>query len=122
MAAQQRPRPVRRLPVGWAITLAFDLLATFLVSLGLCGVGFLLPELTEDYGASLRLTAPRALAFFTAAVVLISSLGVTATLLARARSDRSRRLALRLSATRLVLLLLAAAAFVAYGFVTIELA
>ncbi|WP_405443595.1 hypothetical protein OG373_38985 [Streptomyces avidinii] len=116
-----RPRPVRRLPVGWSVTLAFDLLATLLTCLGLCAVGLLLPGITEDYGPATVPTSKKALAVFAAALALISSLAVTATLLARARTDRSRRRALWLSACRLALLVLAAAAFVAYGVFGIEL-
>ncbi|MET9599219.1 hypothetical protein [Streptomyces sp. NPDC006459] len=118
----RRPRPVRRLPVGWSALLAFDLLATLLTSLGLCAASVLLPGITEDYGPATRPTSPRALAVLAAALALITSLAVTATLLARARTDRSRRLALWLSAVRLALLLLAAAALIAYGAFGIELA
>ncbi|MFJ7591729.1 hypothetical protein ACIQZO_31030 [Streptomyces sp. NPDC097617] len=123
MAAKQRPRPVRpvrRLSVGWSIVLAFDLVGTLLASLGLCGVGLLLPEIVEDRVPAIGPLSRGALVLFAAALALISSLAVTATLLARAGADRSRRRALRLSAARLALLVLAAAAFVAYGVVMIE--
>ncbi|MFI7355970.1 hypothetical protein ACIBTP_18730 [Streptomyces avidinii] len=112
---------MRRLPVGWSVTLAFDLLATLLASLGLCAVGLLLPGITEDYGPATTPTSKKALAVFAAALALISSLAVTASLLARARTDRSRRRAQWLSACRLALLVLAAAAFVAHGVFKIEL-
>ncbi|WP_448702263.1 hypothetical protein [Streptomyces avidinii] len=55
----RRPRPVRRLPLGWSATLAFDLLATLLTSLGLCAVGLLLPGITEDYGPTTVPTSRR---------------------------------------------------------------
>ncbi|WP_314246117.1 hypothetical protein [Streptomyces sp. DSM 40907] len=120
MAVNQRPRPVRRLSVGWALTLTFDSLATVLASLVLCGLGLLLPGITEDYGPATGPTSPTALAFFTAALVLIASLAATATVLSRAGTGRGRPLALWLSAARLALLVLAVATFVAYGILTIE--
>lgn len=122
MPANQMPRPVRRLPVGWVITLSFDFLATLLAALVLCAVGVLLPGLTEDYGPATGPTSGRALAFFLTSLVLISSLAVTAGLLSRARTERARTLALRLSAGRLAVLVLSVAAFIGYGIVTIELA
>ncbi|MFB7176078.1 hypothetical protein ACFCYI_00005 [Streptomyces sp. NPDC056257] len=122
MPVNQMPRPSRRLPVGWAITLAFDFLATVLASLVLCAVGLLLPGITEDYGPTTEPTSPRALAFFLTALLLVLSLPGTAVLLSRARTERLRALALWLSAVRLALVVLPAAAFVVYGIVTIELA
>ncbi len=95
MSAHQMPRPVGRLPVGWAIMLAFDFLATVLAALVLCAVGVLLPEITEDHGPGARPTSPGALACFTAALVLLSSLAVTARAVPRAATERSRTLALR---------------------------
>ncbi|MFJ3518841.1 MULTISPECIES: hypothetical protein [unclassified Streptomyces] len=122
MAANQRPRPVRQLPVGRAVVLACDSLATLLVSFGLCAVGLLLPGLTEDYGPSTGPTSPTALAFFAAALLLLSSLAVTATLHSCGRTDRLRRIARWAAAARLTLLVCAATAFVVHGIVTIELA
>ncbi|MFD5415678.1 hypothetical protein OG749_04340 [Streptomyces nojiriensis] len=120
MAVDRRPRPVRRLPVGWALTLALDVLATVLVSLALCALAVLLPGVEEDYGPATEPTSPTALALFAAALALIASPAATSTLLARARTERARAFALWLSAGRLALLVLAAAAFVAYGVLTIE--
>ncbi|WP_327260357.1 hypothetical protein OG444_01715 [Streptomyces sp. NBC_01232] len=122
MVVNQRPRPVRRPSVGRAVVLACDSLATLMVSFGLCAAGLLLPGLTEDYGPATGPTSPTALAIFATALLLISSLAVTATLHPRARSDRSRRFALWLSAARLTLLVGAVTAFVVHGIVTIELA
>lgn len=122
MPVNQMPRPSRRLPVGWAIVLSFDFLATVLTTLVLCALGLLLPGITEDYGPATEPTSPRALAFFLAALALVSSLGGTAVLLARAGTGRSRTLGLWLSAVRLGLIVLSAAAFAAYGIVTVELA
>ncbi|MEV6677512.1 hypothetical protein AB0N09_11690 [Streptomyces erythrochromogenes] len=120
--ATRMPRPSRRLPVWWAITLAVDFPATILASLVLCAVGLLLPGITEDYGPAIGPTSPAALAFFLGAVLLVSSLAGTTALLSRAATERVRTLALRLSAVRLALVVLPAAAFVVYGIVTIELA
>ncbi|MEJ8645502.1 hypothetical protein WKI68_38290 [Streptomyces sp. MS1.HAVA.3] len=120
MSANQMPRPVRRLPVGWATMLAFDFLATLLAALVLCTVGLLLPGITEDYGPDTGPTSPRALAFFIAALVLLSSLAVTTGVVSRTGTESSRTLALWLSAARLGLLVLSAAAFITYGIVTIE--
>ncbi|MFF4429676.1 hypothetical protein ACFYZ4_10955 [Streptomyces sp. NPDC001513] len=122
MPVNQMPRPSRRLPVGWAITLAFDFLATILASLVLCAVGLLLPGITEDHGPTTEPTSPRALAFFLTALLLVLSLLGTAVLLSRAGTERLRALALWLSAVRLALVVLPAAAFGVYGIVTIELA
>ncbi|MFD6970125.1 hypothetical protein [Streptomyces sp. NPDC059979] len=122
MSVNQMPRPVRGLPVGWAIMLALDVLATLLVASALCMVGLLLPGITEDYGPDTEPTSPTALAFFTTALVLPSSLAVTARVVSRAGTERARTLALWVSAARLGLLVLSAAAFIAYGIVTIELA
>ncbi|WP_327387660.1 hypothetical protein [Streptomyces sp. NBC_01207] len=120
MAANERARLVRQLPVGWALTLAFDVLATVVASLGLCGLGLLLPGVEEDYGPATGPTSPTALGLFAAALGLIASLAATATLLSRARAERARCLPLWLSAGRLALLLLTAATFVAYGILVIE--
>lgn len=120
MAVNQRPRPVRRLSVGWALTLTFDSLATALASLLLCGLGLLLPGITEDYGPATGPTSPTALAFYAAALVLIASLAAAGTLLSRAGTGRARPVALWLSAARLALLVIAVATFVAYGILTIE--
>ncbi|WP_329106453.1 hypothetical protein [Streptomyces sp. NBC_01439] len=120
MAVNQRQRPVRQLPVGWALTLSLDVLATVLASLVLCGLGLLLPGIEEDYGPATGLTSPTALAFFAAALGLMASLAATATLLSRARAERARLLPLWLSAGRLALLLLAAATFFGYGILVIE--
>ncbi|MFI8390360.1 hypothetical protein [Streptomyces sp. NPDC085540] len=120
MAVNQGQRPVRQLPVGWALTLAFDVLATVLASLVLCGLGLLLPGIEEDYGPATGPTSPTALGLFAAALGLIASLAATATLLSRAGTERARRLPLWLSAVRLALLLLAAATFVGYGILVIE--
>ncbi|MFI1280104.1 hypothetical protein ACH4U5_04960 [Streptomyces sp. NPDC020858] len=122
MSANQMPQPVRGLPVGWAIMLAFDFLATLLAALVLCTVGLLLPGITEDYGPDTGPTSPTALAFFIAALVLLSSLAVTARAVSRAGTESARALALWLSAARLGLLVLSAAVFIAYGIVAIELA
>lgn len=122
MPVNQMPRPSRRLPVGWAIALTFDFLATVLTALVLCALGLLLPGITEDYGPATEPTSPRAMAFFSAALALVSSLGGTAVLLSRAGTGRSRILGLWLSAVRLGLIVLSAAAFVAYGIITVELA
>ncbi|MFG2335297.1 hypothetical protein [Streptomyces yangpuensis] len=116
------PRASRRLPVGWAVALAFDFLATVLTALVLCAVGLLLPGITEDYGPATEPTSPGALAFFLAALGLVASLAGTAVLLSRAGTGRSRALALWLSAVRLGLIVLSVAAFVVYGVVTVELA
>ncbi|MBZ9599686.1 hypothetical protein NRK68_30920 [Streptomyces yangpuensis] len=116
------PHASRRLPVGWAVALAFDFLATVLTALVLCAVGLLLPGITEDYGPAAGPTSPRAVAFFLAALGLVASLGGTAVLRSRAGTGRSRALALWLSAVRLGLIVLSAAAFVVYGVVTVELA
>ncbi|THA86562.1 hypothetical protein [Streptomyces sp. A0592] len=115
-------RPTRRLPVGWAVTLAFDFLATTLAFLALCAVGLLLPGITEDYGPATEPGSPRALAFFLAALLLVGSLAGTTVLLSRAGTGRSRALALWFSAVRLALVVLPAAACVVYGAVVIELA
>ncbi|MCX5583327.1 hypothetical protein ACFV0H_19015 [Streptomyces erythrochromogenes] len=120
MPVNRMPRPPRGLPVGRAITLAFDCLATNLAALVLCATGLLLPGITEDYGPATEPTSPRALALFLAALLLVSSLAGTAVLLSRAGTERSRALALRLSAVRLALVVLLAAAFVVYGVVAIE--
>lgn len=122
MPVNQMPRPSRPLPVGWAIALSFDFLATILTALVLCALGLLLPGITEDYGPATEPTSPRALAFFLATLALVSSLGATAVLLSPARTGRSRTLSLWLSAVRLGLIVLSAAAVVAYGIVTVELA
>ncbi|MGW7440768.1 hypothetical protein, partial [Streptomyces sp. NPDC054849] len=122
MPVNQMPHLSRRLPVGWAIALSFDFLATVLTALVLCALGLLLPGITEDHGPATEPTSPRALAFFLAALVLVSSLGGTAVLRSRAGAGRSRTLGLWLSAVRLGLIVLSAAAFVAYGVVTVELA
>lgn len=119
MPVTRRPRPSAVLPVGWALTLVFDVLATALASLVLCGVG-LLPGITEDYGPTTGPTSPTALAVFATAFALIASLIGTATLLSRARGGRARALALWLAAGRLALLVAAAATFVAYGILTVE--
>ncbi|PWK64816.1 hypothetical protein BCL76_114138 [Streptomyces sp. CG 926] len=122
MAVNRRPRPGARLPVGvgWALTLAFDCVATTLTSLALCAVGLLLPGITEDYGPATGPTSPTALAVFACALALIATLAVTATLLARPGADRARGIALWLSAGRLALLVGATATFVAYGILTVE--
>ncbi|MFJ6785487.1 hypothetical protein [Streptomyces yangpuensis] len=120
--AGRTPRASRRLPVGWAVALGFDFLATVLTALVLCAVGLLLPGITEDYGPATGPTSPAALAFFLAALGLLASLGGTAALLSRAGTGRSRALALWLSAVRLGLIVLSVAAFVVYGVVTVELA
>ncbi|MFF5486061.1 hypothetical protein ACFY7Y_17475 [Streptomyces virginiae] len=120
MPVTRRPRPSAVLPVGWALTLVFDVLATALASLVLCGVGLLLPGITEDYGPTTGPTSPTALAVFATAFALIASLIGTATLLSRARGGRARALALWLAAGRLALLVAAAATFVAYGILTVE--
>ncbi|WP_374771793.1 hypothetical protein OG756_40975 [Streptomyces sp. NBC_01310] len=122
MPENPMPRPSRRLPLGWAITLSFDVLATCMTALVLCGIGVLLPGITEDYGPATEPTSPRALAFFLTAFLLISSLAGTAVLHSRAGNERLRTFALWLSAIRLALLVLSVAAFVVYGIVTIELA
>ncbi|WP_430727754.1 RHS repeat-associated core domain-containing protein [Streptomyces virginiae] len=122
MPVNQMPCPPRRLPVGWAITLAFDCLATILASFVLCAAGLLLPGITEDYGPATEPTSPRALALFLTALLLVTSLPGTAVLLSRVRTKRLRALALWLSAVRLALVVLPAVAFVGYGIVTIELA
>ncbi|MDX2391133.1 MULTISPECIES: hypothetical protein [unclassified Streptomyces] len=121
MPVNQMPRPSRRLPAGWAIALSFDFLATVLTALVLCALGLLLPGITEDYGPATEPTSPRALAFFVAALALVSSLGGTAALLSRAGTGRPRTLGLWLSAVRLGLIVLSAATFVSYGIVTVEL-
>lgn len=118
MAVNRRPGPDRRLPAGWALTLACDALATVLASLALSALGLLLPAITGDDGHTTGPTSPTALAFFSAAVVLVASLAVTSTLLSRAGTGRARPLALWLSAGRLGLLLLAVAAFAVYGTLT----
>lgn len=122
MAANQIPRPTPRLPAGWVLTLSIDFLATCLAAVVLGGIGALLPGITEDYGPATGPTSPTALAFFFAAFILFSSLVATAAWVTQATTERSHTLALRLSAGRLALLALAAAAFIAYGIVTIELA
>lgn len=120
MAVEQRRRAVRRLPVGWALVLACDVLATALGSLGLCVLALLLPGVEEDYGPATGPTSPTALALFAAALALGASLAVTSTLVSRAGTGRARLLALWLSAGRLALLALAAAAFAGYGILVIE--
>lgn len=120
MSEIRGPRPGAELPVGWAVTLAFDVLATTLASLALCAVGLLLPGITEDYGPTTGPTSPTALAVFATASALIVSLAGTATLLSRAGGGRTRALALWLAAGRLALLVTAAASFVAYGALTVE--
>ncbi|MFB6511576.1 hypothetical protein ACFCW4_13005 [Streptomyces virginiae] len=120
MSVTRRPRTDAVLPVGWALTLAFDVLATALASLALCAVGLLLPGITEDHGPTTGPTSPTALAVFATAFALIASLAGTATLLSRAGGGRARALALGLAAGRLALLGTAAATFVAYGILTIE--
>ncbi|MFE7094991.1 hypothetical protein [Streptomyces erythrochromogenes] len=120
MPVNRMPGPSRRLPVGWAVTLAFDFLATTLASLVLCAVGLLLPGITEDYGPATEPTSPAALAFFLGALLLVSSLAGTTVLLSRAGTERVRALALRLSAVRLALVVLPVAAFVVYGIATVE--
>lgn len=55
-------QPARRPSVGWAVTLSFDVAATCLASLVLCGIGLLLPGITEDYGESGEPSSPAALA------------------------------------------------------------
>ncbi|WP_030758883.1 MULTISPECIES: hypothetical protein [unclassified Streptomyces] len=122
MAVNRRPRPGARLPVGWALTLAFDFVATALASLAMCAVGLLLPGITEDYGPAGGPTSPTALAAFAIALVLIASLAVTvtATRPARAGAERARSIALWISAGRLALLVTAAAAFVTYGILTVD--
>ncbi|MFE5804850.1 hypothetical protein [Streptomyces sp. NPDC056491] len=122
MAVNQRPRPVRRTSVGRAIVLACDSLATLVVSFGLCAVSLLLPGLTEDHGPATGPTSPKALAFSAAALLLLSSLAVTATLHSYGRTDRLRRIARWAAAARLTLLVCAATASVVHGIVTIELA
>ncbi|WP_046775737.1 hypothetical protein [Streptomyces yangpuensis] len=104
------------------MALGFDFLGTVLTALVLCAVGLLLPGITEDYGPATGPTSPRALGFFLAALALGASLGATAFLLSRAGTGRSRALALWLSAVRLGLIVLSAAAFVVDGIVTVELA
>ncbi|MCX5584026.1 hypothetical protein [Streptomyces erythrochromogenes] len=121
MPVNQMPRPSRRLPVGWAITLAFDSLATILTSLVLCAIGLLLPGITEDYGPATEPTSPMALAFFLAALLLVSSLAGTTVLLSRVRTERPRTLALWLSAVRLALLA-SVAFYVVYRIATVEAA
>ncbi|MFD7629635.1 hypothetical protein ACFV7Q_27035 [Streptomyces sp. NPDC059851] len=118
----QISHPSRRLHAGWALTLSVDFLATLLTACVLCAAGTLLPGITEDHGPTTEPTSSRALALFLTALLLISSLAMTAASISRARTERSRTLALRLSAVRLALLVLAAASFVVYGIVTVELA
>lgn len=113
------PRPSPRLPVGWAMTLAFDFLATILTSLVLCATGLLLPGITEDYGPATEPTSPTALAFFLGALLLLSSLAGTTVLLSRAGTERPRILALWFSAVRLALLA-SVALYVAYRIATVE--
>ncbi|MFD0271895.1 hypothetical protein ACFVGY_35805 [Streptomyces sp. NPDC127106] len=122
MPENRKPCSSRPLPVGWTITLSLDFLATLLVAVVLCAVGALLPNLTEDDVPATAPTSPGALGFFLTALALVSSLVVTAGLFARARTERSRTLALWVSAGRLALLVLSTAAFVTYGVITIELA
>ncbi|MFG2486254.1 hypothetical protein ACGFSI_26310 [Streptomyces virginiae] len=119
MAVTRSPRPGAGLPVGWAVTLAFDVLTTAVASLVLCAVGLLLPEITEDQGPATGPTSPTALAAFATALALIASLAGTATLLSRAGAGRARPLALWLAAGRLALLVTAAVTFVAYGILTV---
>ncbi|MET9569349.1 hypothetical protein ACFYNW_04130 [Streptomyces virginiae] len=120
MPVKHRPRPCRRLSAGWAVVLSFEVLATLLTGLVLCAAGALLPGITEDYGPATEPTSPMAMALFLSALLLVSSLAGTAVLLSRAGTERSRTLALRLSAVRLALIVLPAAAFVVYGIITIE--
>ncbi|MGW6573859.1 hypothetical protein ACWGAN_16990 [Streptomyces sp. NPDC054945] len=122
MAVDRRPRPGARPPVGRALTLAFDFVATALTSLALCVVGLLLPGITEDYGTAGGPTSPTALAAFALALALIATLTVTvtATLPARPGADRTRGIALWLSAGRLALPVSSTATFVAYGVLTVE--
>ncbi|MFE5678430.1 hypothetical protein ACFQ7B_26045 [Streptomyces erythrochromogenes] len=115
------PGPSRRLPVGWAITLAFDFLATILASLVLCATGLLLPGITEDYGPATEPTSPMALAFFLGALLLVSSLAGTTVLLSRFRTGGPRSLALWLSAARLALLA-SVALHVVYRIATVDAA
>ncbi|MFE6905706.1 hypothetical protein [Streptomyces erythrochromogenes] len=119
MPVNQMPRPSRRLPVGWAITLVFDFLATILTSLVLCAIGLLLPGITEDYGPATEPTSPMALTFFLGALLLVSSLAGTTVLLSRAGTERPRILALWFSAVRLALLA-SVAFYVVYRIATVE--
>ncbi|MGW3324226.1 hypothetical protein [Streptomyces virginiae] len=120
MAVTRRPRPDAGLPVGWALTLTFDVLATVLASLALCAVGLLLPGITEDHGPGTGPTSPTAVAAFATALALVASLAATTTLLSRAGSGRARPLALWLAAGRLALLVTTAGTFVGYGILTVE--
>ncbi|GAA2485549.1 hypothetical protein [Streptomyces gobitricini] len=114
-------QPGRRLSVGWAVTLSFDVGITCLASLILCGIGLLLPGITEDYGESSEPSSPAALVWFAGALLLLGSLAAT-TPRVRSAKDGPRRLGCTLSALRLGLLILGAVGYVVYGIVTIELA
>lgn len=84
-------------------------------------MGLLLPGITEDDGPATEPTSPMALAFFLAAVLLVSSLAGTTVLLSRAGTERPRTPALWFSAVRLALLA-SAACYVVYRISTVEAA
>jgi hypothetical protein len=122
MSQQSAPERPRRISTGWTAVLTLDSVMTSLAALGLFAVGLLLPGIEEEYGDATAPTSPAALVWFAVAALLALSLIATTAATRRTAAERTVRLALRISAVRLALVLLGAMSYVVYGFLTIELA